>query len=190
VSSRSAPRTSTALNDASNRARRRLIPPSRERSELIHYPSSPTVRLMSRVRHEAGLMGLEPQATSSPNSRIAVSSTVRPSGGIGARACFAEVAGKSPRCLLAARSAATCKHTWLVRRVAERSPRPTPGSLLVGTSGVAFGATVGTRSRTAKRRRGLRPFRRRRTRRPRPPPSSRTGRSQWTARASLRRVVV
>ena len=52
------------------------------------------------------------ETRSSPNSGIAVSSTLQPCAG-SARGPALPRLRESPRCLLAAQSAATCKHTWL-----------------------------------------------------------------------------
>jgi hypothetical protein len=110
--------------------------------------------LGTRAEAKAGQAPREGGVSSfSPNSRIAVSSNVRPSGGIGARAGFAEVAGVAE--LLAGGPIRGDLHTWLVRRVAERSPGPMPGSLPVRTGGRSVcGDRRHPPLRTAERRRG------------------------------------
>ena len=66
----------------------------------------------------------------SPNSGIAVSSTLRPCGGIGARACFAEAAGVA-EVLAGCPIRGDLQAHVAVRRVAERSPGPMRGSPLL-----------------------------------------------------------
>ena len=85
------------------------------------------------LTEDADVIGRPELPWFSPNSGIAVSSTVRPSGGIGERACFAEVAGVA-EVLAGGPIGGDLQAHLAVPRVAEWSPGPAPGSLLARTN--------------------------------------------------------
>ena len=127
----------------------------------------------------------------SPNSRIAVSSNARSSGRIGARACFAEVAE------VAKVLAAGVIRGDLQAHLAGPScgGAVTEAYARVGARGDKWRSVCGDRRHPvtdgqARARAEAQATRRGRTRRRWPPPSSRTDRSQWTARATPRPVLV
>jgi hypothetical protein len=90
----------------------------------------------------------------SPNSGIAVSTTVPASCGIGERACFDAVAGVA-EVLAGGPIRGDVQAHLAVPCVAERSPGATPGAVLVRTNGRSvWGDRRRPGSQTAKRKRG------------------------------------